>query len=237
MSKLLYITGCARSGTTLLRRMFYAYSGEQVYIVDTECSPAVAIAEAQQHSAELVVVKRDFRSIGAGLVNSVTEMHRQIKMLDENQALVFPCMRDGRDVIESRVVRPMRWCQAMLELQLIGTLAPGRLLGGAVDFARMLEHPGRLQNEVETLLEMRSGIELRAPKESWSRYPEFLPPGRVEDTPAGDAAYRDRPLDASRALTPRSFWRERENVGARDYWSMMHWLAHMGYVDSDLGSD
>ena len=82
-TKKIFITGCARSGTTLLARMFHAF--EDVSVVENECTleDFTEYCSANEGHFRIIVGKRTERSIFSNVL-SEEETQKQLKLIEDN---------------------------------------------------------------------------------------------------------------------------------------------------------
>ena len=117
MTKKIFITGCAKTGTTLLLRMCLAFenpfidyrkgfNGHELSIED--------FVKKDDYGKEIVISKR----LPPCLLSSVDDeelFDRQMTLIKENNIGIINVIRDGRDTIVSdgNYVKPRRWIDSM----------------------------------------------------------------------------------------------------------------------------
>lgn len=156
-----FITGCARSGTTLLNRLFYAFSG--VSVVDREitldeycsCNP----------DGNVLIAKRTPRTI-LSVPLPENELRRQADLLSSAGIHVINLVRDGRDVVHQHRTGPRvnvnRWIGCMLQAQQFRSS-----IALEVRYEDLVAVPDRVQSRISQVTGLRAST-------PFSRYPEFV---------------------------------------------------------------
>jgi len=144
------IFGCAKSGTTLLQRLFYAFDGVRVIDGETSVESFAAMPEV---SGVILVAKRTWNSAW-----SSAEGAGQVIPPDITTVVIH---RDGRDVIRSsdHYVSPDRWISCMEQLR-------DRLPDYSVPYEWLMRAPDAVQDMFRL-----------HPRFKWSHYPGFMPAG------------------------------------------------------------
>jgi len=177
MSKF-YITGCAKTGTHLLRRLFYAFDDMEVIIGET---PAPAFLRHPQRKKHLCG-KRGHEDPLSGQCCDGTAL-TLLEELKASGAFVIHCKRTCSDVEQSGIAGA-RYQAAD---------AQAEKFSGLVDACVWYEELCKDPNAVQWRLARRFGL---TPVAKWSDYPAFVP-GKDFETIRGQS-YAPRPIDTSR---------------------------------------
>lgn len=175
----IFITGCAHSGTTLLRRLFYVF--KDVEVVSEEISLQGFID--YKGEAEIVVGKRTFRSIFSYAKTS-GEIQEDIELIQKNDIKIVNIVRDGRDVIESEEGRvlPSRWIHSVKQ-----ALRFGHIILCAIRYEDLVRNPDTVQFYIGRVFKLY-------PTHMFSEYPNFVPKEIDSEKPA----YKKRPIITDR---------------------------------------
>ncbi len=92
----IYITGCAKSGTTLLARLMHAFDGiqhlnEEVTLTDfvgMPCKTNCLLGKRSEFTVFSQILKKD-------------EKERQLELITKHDIKIINVVRDGRDVVKS----------------------------------------------------------------------------------------------------------------------------------------
>lgn len=211
MTDRIYIVGCARSGTTLLRRLFHAFEGTEVIPHEVSLDD---FADQRSESGRVLVGKRTIRTIFSNEL-SVEEGRRQLELLQGRPDIRVLCiLRDGRDVVESDYASCRRWYESMRQVQI--AQAAGLLELGTMQYEDLVTDPDGTQVGVANWF----GLKI---KHLWSEYPAFFPGDDHTDRypPEAIGAHRvEKDLEKYRRLDP---W-----LAPR----MDEMLRHLGYLEA-----
>ncbi|MBN1153276.1 MAG: hypothetical protein JXA58_08690 [Dehalococcoidia bacterium] len=178
-----FITGCARSGTTLLNRLFYAF--DELFVIDTEMSLDRFVTTVP--AARGMVAKRTPQTI-LSVPLPAAELRRQATIIKANGIRIVNVIRDGRDVVHLHPAGPRvnvnRWIGCMLQAQRFQEYVTLE-----VRYEDLVVAPNDVQKTIAQVL----GLRMRY---SFSAYPDFV---RQEVFEVDDyrpfAQYRRRPID------------------------------------------
>ncbi|MGD8387324.1 MAG: hypothetical protein PVG49_09275 [Desulfobacteraceae bacterium] len=206
----IFITGCARSGTTLLRRLFHAFRDTRVvpYEIDLD-----AFAAMEAPKGTVLVGKRTVGTVFSNCLDA-DEGKRQIMLLRTRSDIrVLNIFRDGRDVVESEFASPLRWYESLRQMILAeeNGLLPTL---GTLKYEDLVGDPDGTQKGVAAWYELEI-------EHLWSDYPAFFP---------GD--------DHVGRYTPRPIGTHRVGKDPTKYRRLDPWLApridlmlrHLGYL-------
>tara|TARA_B100000424_G_C22851210_1_gene453949 strand:- start:32 stop:715 length:684 start_codon:yes stop_codon:yes gene_type:complete len=164
MSKKIFITGCAKSGTTLLLRMFYAFKNTEVLYRRGFDGHELSFDKFIKYKSDemFVVGKRHPPSLLSNvLLPGFEEQHKTIK---EQNVGIINVVRDGRDVIlsDGKWVKPRRWIESVRQR---GTFRD--IIDLEVRYEDLINNPQKVQNEIE----QRFGLES---KHKFKNYPDYV---------------------------------------------------------------
>jgi len=172
----IFITGCARSGTTLLRRLFYSF--RDVEVIDHE----ISISEFARYDCRKTLVgkrnKRSFLSYGVG----PKVENESLSLIAWHNIHIINLLRDGRDVIESKAhATPERWLASIDSYYRLK-----RYVDLAICYESLVSNPDKVQGVIVEVF----GLE---PLARFSEYPSFVPEQGFVEGPR----YVPRPIDTS----------------------------------------
>jgi hypothetical protein len=206
----IYITGSARSGTTLLGRLFYAF--EDVTVIDAEIELEYFV-QASGIETEHYSGKRSVATIFSNDLNDGA-LRQQEMMIKSNDIKIVNIMRDGRDVVhkpeKGTQCTPQRWIACMDQVDKYGYLIDCNIY-----YEDLVKNPGDEMGRV--ILEL--GL---VPHTSWSEYPDFVP-GKAFETQSTQGL----PLYGPRTIEPSkhdpNFYKTLP-MGKAEYDSFERWL-------------
>jgi len=175
----IYITGCGRSGTTLLRRMFYSFG--DVVILDKEISLSAFV---RLGDSGVLVAKRHV----GGLMSAAMPLYierRDVILAKRNKIRLVHMMRCGKDVVDlAHGDIAQRWVacfEAYLRQHPIVTIP--------VFYEQLVSRPDDVQRQIAARLNLEAC-------RKFSDYPSFVPESGFRET-VGRPRYEARPLDNS----------------------------------------
>jgi glycosyltransferase involved in cell wall biosynthesis len=179
--RLIMITGCAKSGTTLVRRLMYAF--KDVVIIPREIGLDTLVSLREPNRT--VIAKRTQLTLFSEKLSYSEELEdHQANLIADEGIEIVNVIRDGHDVVLSnnRYVSPTRWIASMEQRE-----RHKDLIGIEIHYEDIVERADDVQQEVAHAL----NLEIVHP---WSEYPSFVPD--IEFPGHGDG-YERRPLDDS----------------------------------------
>jgi hypothetical protein len=171
----IFITGCAKSGTTLLRRLFYAFDG--VNVIDREISLYEFFSISNEGG--ILVGKRAYADIFSANLADGNLLKAVSHLLNNRHIRIVNIYRDGRDVIESGI-KPGRWIASVRQM-----MNYRDLLAANVRYEDLVQTP----DTVQLLLSSRLRLDLI---HKFSDYPAFF----REDDVSAIEKYRPRKITA-----------------------------------------
>jgi len=152
----IYITGCARSGTTLLRRLFYSFKGVEVIGKEINISSFATYNSKQP----ILVGKRTINTIFSNFVSN-EGLQNQLTLIDGIK--IINIVRDGKDVVEGGYSSPSRWMNS------IGTAKKyNDKIFATIYYELLVSHPDLIQKYISNLFGLEEVYR-------FSEYPDFIP--------------------------------------------------------------
>ena len=161
--KRVHIVGCAKTGTTLLQRLFCAFKDCHVVSGEIPYNKAIRPMKSLMDNS-LVVTKRDCRT---ALSNDMSdeEVVRQLKLFKENGVQLIVTTRDRDDCLNAKSGSPGATRYDACARQ---QLKYSNHILYTVEYERLVSTPDEVQEEISRLL----GIEIN---NKFSEYPDFVP--------------------------------------------------------------
>ena len=172
--KKIYITGCAKSGTTLVRRLFNAFKDLKVYNYG-EIIPIDFIKSNYD-------VGKRFSSIFSGKVNN-SLVQQQLSMFKD--ITIIDVLRNKEDVLKSDngYVSENRYNTCLKQREQYG-----HLIDYTIVYENLLSDPDQIQKEISELLGLKT-------EHKWSEYPKFVDI-KEENPKITQEIYNLRPIGA-----------------------------------------
>lgn len=148
----IFITGCARSGTTLLQRCCTSFNGIDVIVGEI---PIYCLKEGS-------IGKRTYRTIYSNIIRE-DKIKDQINYIKENNINIINIIRDGRDVIEDGKVSLRRWVASIKH-----SFKYNKLLSLQIKYEDLCTYPDKIQKLISNKFELEY-------KHRFSEYPMFVP--------------------------------------------------------------
>ncbi len=177
--KRIFITGCARSGTTLLNRLFYAFNDTTVIdheiSIDNFCN--------YKYRTKILAGKRTPLTI-LSVPLSQDEITRQRDIKHTNNLIIVNIIRDGRDVVHRNPTGPTvnvnRWIGCMLQAQEFM-----KEISIQVRYEELVNNPDFIQRKIEKTLGLTS-------KSKFSEYPKFVPDSVFDESEYKNFVYYNK---------------------------------------------
>lgn len=165
MTKKIYITGCARSGTTLLARMFHAF--DDCYNIDEEVNLYDFVKLCERSNRKFIVGKRTEFSIFSNIL-SENDIESNLKLIEDNDIIIINCIRDGRFVVDSwvnawRLYNPFAWLNSIKQ-----SLDHKDIIQLTVKYEDLVNNPKLVEQNIISLLNIKT-------VHSFDNYPIFVP--------------------------------------------------------------
>ena len=222
--KRIFITGCARSGSTLLNRLFYAFS--DITVIDYE----ISIDDFCNYKCNtgLLVGKRTPLTI-LSVPLSEDEIKRQLELVHNNNMIIINIIRDGRDVVHQNPTGPIvnvnRWIGCMLQAWEFK-----KEISIQVRYEDLVTNPDSILTQIENVLFVKS-------KYKFSEYPDFVPDD-VFDEPEykNYYSYNKRKIDSrSVGHSNDEYNKKCKSEEQRDFFKRI--LIRYGYLNSKSPKD
>lgn len=170
----IFITGCAKSGTTLLQRLFSAFKG--VVVVPGEMAIGGFAGMADEG---IIVAKRSSKHVFSNSI-APESILGQLRLIHAHDIKIVNIIRDGRDVVlsDNHAVLPPRWTSSILQ-----SLTLRGFWDCQVTYEDLCSNPDSIQRYLSKTL----GLEIA---HKFSEYPAFVPRELTE----GEQLYKARPI-------------------------------------------
>jgi len=206
----IYITGCARSGTTLLARLFHSFEGVEVMNQEVSLSEFCDVEPIKN----ILVGKRTEQSLFSNTL-STKNIASQRELISIHGICVINCIRDGRDVVHAWVKAwgmydPFAWMNAVDQSRFYPIT-----IAHTVRYEELLSKPDVVQGKL-----MRRFPDLQK-QHDFSLYPSFVPDYCF---PTMDERYRLRPITAPVRLQSATYLKR-----PNDIIYFEHLLKELGY--------
>ena len=209
----IYITGCARSGTTLLARLMSSFDG--VAIVKDECSIDQFIDYADKihyPDGAILIGKRTEFSIFSQVLSD-EEIIRQTELIVDNDICVINCVRDGRHVVDAwqkawGVYNPFAWMSAIKQS------LSSEVIDLSVNYEEIMIAPDKVQERIMEEFNLDA-------INSFSAYPNFVAGGLFN---SDDERYKPRPIEGDIPPPPDTYLKRPNDI---EYFNEL--LQKLGY--------
>ena len=170
MNKKIFITGCAKSGTTLFLRMCFAFENATILYRDGFNGHELTLNEFLELKADtkFLIGKRLPPFILSNVENS--EFESQLELIKKNDVAIINIVRDGRDVIlsDGHYVKPQRWISSIKQREVYKDV-----IDYEIRYEDLITRPDSIQKELCNMFGLTQ-------KASFSDYPDYVP-DRVYD--------------------------------------------------------
>lgn len=177
----IHIVGCAKTGTTLLQRLFWAYQG--AHVIHGEITPAAACKATPPPGVEVLVSKRSMdTAFSADLAPAVIQ--QQLEAFAAAGVQLVATVRAREAVLNARSGSPgaRRYDACMGQMR-----AHGAHLAAVVSYEELIHRPGVVQARLAEVFNLTAA-------HPFTDYPEFVPPNAF--VKAWGPSYSARPLGA-----------------------------------------
>jgi hypothetical protein len=157
-----FITGCAKSGTTLLRRLFHAFNPDDVEVIDYEIKVNHFVDYVSMNPDVKVIVGKRWGTSVFCMDVGEEETENQLKLL--KGISIINIFRDGRAVImsDNNWVSPERWIYCMdYMLKNKGELTLN------IQYEDLILNPDKYQKMIEVMFDITAQF-------PFSSYPSFF---------------------------------------------------------------
>mgnify|MGYP003625751509 FL=1 len=166
MSKKIFITGCAKSGTTLLLRMCYAFKDTEVVYKEGFDGHEMDFDKFVKHESDkqFTIGKRHPPALLSNVL--IPDFQYQAADILKNDIRVINVIRDGRDVVlsDGNYVKPQRWIESIDQRNKI-------LFGNLVDLEIKYEDLVRDPEKIQRQMEEKFGL---VSEHSFRDYPDYV---------------------------------------------------------------
>ena len=166
MSKKIFITGCAKSGTTLLLRMCYAFKDTDVIYREGPNGHEMDFDKFVKYQSEkkFTIGKRHPPALLSNVL--LLDFQNQAGDIIREDIKVINVIRDGRDVVlsDANYVKPKRWIESMDQRNKVMF---GNLIDLEVKYEDLVTNPEKIQRQMEDKFGLES-------EHSFKDYPEYV---------------------------------------------------------------
>lgn len=164
-NKKIFITGCAKSGTTLLLRMCYAFKNSQIIYEKGFDGHELSFEEFINYKGQekYLIGKRHPPCILSNIEEDGA-FREQRDIILQNEIYVINVVRDGRDVVlsDGNYVKPRRWIDSMRQRE-----DYKEIISYEIKYENLIEEPDKIQNDLMKI----TGLEK---KYNFSEYPKYV---------------------------------------------------------------
>ena len=155
-NKKIFITGCAKTGTTLVRRLFNAFDELEVYNRD-EMSLGTFL------KSNYNVAKRTYNTIFSNKLSPQQEAS-QLKTITTSNVFIVNVVRDKSSVLKSDngYVKEWRYNASMKQAQKYQDY-----IDFTISYEELIKDPNKVQKELSNKLDLKISHD-------WSDYPQFM---------------------------------------------------------------
>jgi hypothetical protein len=168
-----FITGCAKSGTTLVRRLFNAFDLDNIYNYDEmELSKFV--------KTDHKVAKRTANTLFSNILTQ-NEIKKQLNIIATHNIEVINVVRDKESVLKSSngYVSEERYDASIIQSKLYEDF-----ISYTINYDDLIQDPNKIQNELMNVFGLTK-------LHRWSDYPDFV---NVELERHSGGIYNLRPI-------------------------------------------
>mgnify|MGYP003148930171 FL=1 len=164
MTKKIFITGCAKSGTTLLLRMCYAFEDVDILYRRGFDGHELPFDEFVKYTSDkkFIIGKRHPPAL---LSNVLTKtLDDQYDVVKRNNIAIINVVRDGRDVVlsDGNYVKPQRWIESIKQRDFYKDV-----IKMEVRYEDLIRNPEKVQKQMEDIFGMQSSHQ-------FADYPDYV---------------------------------------------------------------
>lgn len=164
MTKKIFITGCAKSGTTLLLRMCFAFKNAETLYRTGFNGHELTLSEFLNTDTDkrFLIGKR----LPPFLLSNTEgpEFEDQLRWIRRNDIGIINVIRDGRDVVlsDGNYVKPERWISSMEQREKYSDI-----INYEIRYEDLIKDPNRIQENMCNIFALQRG-------HHFSEYPEYV---------------------------------------------------------------
>jgi len=164
MTKKIFITGCAKTGTTLLLRMCYAFKDTEVLYEEGFNGHELTIDELVEKESDQKFL------IGKRLPPAILSNTRQEQFVEQAQWIktgnigIINVVRDGRDVVlsDGNYVSPRRWISSMAQRKEFS-----EIIDVEISYEELVRNPDEVQKRIMKAFKIKKN-------HKFSDYPNYV---------------------------------------------------------------
>jgi hypothetical protein len=164
MSKKIFITGCAKSGTTLLLRMCYAFKETEVIYKPGYDGHELSFNDFVKYesSNKFIIGKRHPPTLLSNIYEN--SFHEQSQIIKDNKIGIINVVRDGRDVVlsDGNYVKPDRWISSLQQRDTFRDI-----IDLEIKYEDLINNADFIQEEMEKTFGLTSNSK-------FSNYPDYV---------------------------------------------------------------
>lgn len=154
----IFLTGCARSGTTLLQRCFFSFANIEVIPKEIKLTNFIGY----KSSCANLVGKRRMKSVFCNEL-STKEIADQLSLIKTNNIIIIDIVRDGRDVVIDGKVSLSRWTTIMRQRNRFYNF-----IDMTIRYEELCSTPDKVQKSIAGKFNLKIN-------NLFSEYPKFVP--------------------------------------------------------------
>ena len=166
MTKKIFITGCAKTGTTLLLRMCYAFKDTEVLYKEGFNGHELTIDEfvEKESDQKFLIGKRLPPALLSNTPVSDDQFAEQAEWVRANNIGIINVIRDGRDVVlsDGNYVSPQRWISSMSQRKRFS-----EIIDVEISYEDLVRNPDEVQKKIMKAFNIKKD-------HKFSDYPKYV---------------------------------------------------------------
>jgi len=197
----IFITGCAKSGTTMLLDMFHAFESTYVISDEVTLSDFCTLTPERVGIFDFVIGKRSVGTIFSSSTLTERDIAQHGYLIEKHDIRIVNIVRDGRNVVRSYVnswgyYNPFEWMECILQTQ----YRPD-LIELQVKYEDLLSDPNGVQSQLEAAFAFNRIAD-------FADYPKFV---ANDNRKVSAHSYNLRPIDATKIQPDKTSYLRRPN--------------------------
>lgn len=181
---MILVLGSARSGSTLLKRLFHSFYG--INIIEKE----IALNEVSNESNIVAKIKKEYvMSRCATYKNYKNIPIKEKKFLQNNKIICI--IRNGKNATEKKLLLPEAWVQSIEEYRKYK-----QYVDLLIYYDDLIKNPDKEQERIMETFNLK-------PKCKFSEYPSFVPKNVMELEDFREERYKLRPIEEEQCIPER----------------------------------
>ncbi len=197
----IYITGCAKSGTTMLLDMFHAFKKTWVIVDEVTLEDFTQLTSERVGNFDFVIGKRSVGTIFSASNLTQRDINRQLYLIAQHGIKVVNIVRDGRNVVKSYLeswgyYNPFEWMECVIQANTYSNF-----IHHSIRFEDLVTTPDAVQLKLSSAFGFQSVA-------NFSDYPKFI--SNANRSPSSKS-YNLRPIDKSKTDIDKTSYLRRPN--------------------------